>query len=1412
MTKPLSPTPVLLAAAILALPAAGDAAKPAARPATAAAKPAPPAAPPEPWLATPFAGEPSEVLRAAQAAPVPEKNQDASILGLLEEGHFRFDEKGRQVYRYRFVYRILTTEGAESWDAIDAEWSPWHEERPKLRARVIGPTGRLFWLDESTISESPSADPAEEIYSDRRVLRAPLPGIAVGAFVEEEIVTTETAPFFDAGVVQSFFFGKTFPMRRTRLVLEAPASFPLRAVVRDVPGLEPKRTELPGGFVRWTYEAGPQEALDAREPGLPPDDAGWPKVTFVTGTSWAHVALRYSEIVDAAIAKTDVRALAKEATKGAKGNAEVIARLLAKVKKDLRYTAMELGEGSIVPRTPREALSNKYGDCKDQATYLVALLRASGIPANVALLKTGPGRDAERDLPGLGGFDHAITVIPGPPTVWIDPTDPYSRAGVLPAADQGRLALIAAPTTTGLVPTPETGVELATEIETREVFLAEDGPSRIVETNEATGVLDAELRGAWDGQMKDVREALEDYVERAYLAEKLGEVTMGAPLDLEKPFRLRVEALEAGRAATDEEEAVVAIIPWGLTGRLPSIFQPTEEEIEGEGDGKVDEPPDPKDPRQRPRTKDYYLRMSWASEWRYRIVPPPGFAVKPFPELTIPDLSPAKLTAAFATTPKGEVTATFRFEVPQRRIPVARFEAIRKGLRELRRTGAVLVRFEQVAQAHIAHGRIREGFDEYRRLQALHPKEALHHVQYAGALLAAGFGAEAREAAKKATVVEPKSADAWRSLAWTLQHDALGRRFGRGWDRAGSIAAYRKAKELDPKDVAARADLAIVLEHDAEGHRYGEKADLPAAIAEYEAIRKELDDRTFDANLLGSCLHARRWDDLARLAKDADADTDRDAYLVLVAAMKEGTGAAVREANRKTPDAAKKRALLERVANSMIRLRSYPEAAALLEEAAKGSANAAPLRRQAELIRKLRPHEKMEFAADDPAALIRKMVIAAAEATPEDHKALEALILPASRKAMLGDEKERAKRIRDTARAFRGQGGDGGLPPDMVIDAALGGAETLVDGNEANGWRVRMTFSASGPEITTASWVVKTPEGLRILASEDELERLGAEALRRVDAGQPAAAKVLLDWAREELQVLGGEDPLRGSSFPRVWTKGQEASDDEIRTAAALLLLRGDDRAPAIPILRKALAAPGLSAERTRDLESGLASALLGEEKFAELEPVTARLVAAEPKSGIAFSLRTTALARLGRWDQLRGEAEARLAKDAEDHAAISAMMAVWEQKGDYAAIDRTLRPLSENGKANAEELNGLAWNALFLDRSDAASIELARRAAEMLDRQSSSILHTLATLYAEAGRPLEARTTILEAIDVAGDDEPQPHDWYVFGRIAENCGLSASAAEAYRKVTKPDAGRPTASSTWELARRRLAVLASGKK
>jgi len=95
------------------------------------------------------------------------------------------------------------------------------------------------------------------------------------------------------------------------------------------------------------------------------------------------VAARYGELVEAQVRSADLKDLAAEAGAGAEGREALVERLLERIHHDVRYTAMDLGESSLVPVPPAETLKRRYGDY--QAALLIALLR----------------RDLEPELPGL---------------------------------------------------------------------------------------------------------------------------------------------------------------------------------------------------------------------------------------------------------------------------------------------------------------------------------------------------------------------------------------------------------------------------------------------------------------------------------------------------------------------------------------------------------------------------------------------------------------------------------------------------------------------------------------------------------------------------------------------------------------------------------------------------------------------------------------------------------------------------------------------------------------------------------------------------------------------------------------------------------------------------------------------------
>jgi hypothetical protein len=89
-------------------------------------------------------------------------------------------------------------------------------------------------------------------------------------------------------------------------------------------------------------------------------------------------------------------------------------------------------EGKFFPRNLQLVNDTEFADCKDYSTAMVAILRAMGIKADVALVMRGQIlEEPSPKLPSLDNFNHAIVkVIDGERVLWVDPTNPNSLVGI----------------------------------------------------------------------------------------------------------------------------------------------------------------------------------------------------------------------------------------------------------------------------------------------------------------------------------------------------------------------------------------------------------------------------------------------------------------------------------------------------------------------------------------------------------------------------------------------------------------------------------------------------------------------------------------------------------------------------------------------------------------------------------------------------------------------------------------------------------------------------------------------------------------------------------------------------------------------------------------------------------------------
>lgn len=252
------------------------------------------------------------------------------------------------------------------------------------------------------------------------------------------------------------------PTRRLEVSIEGPSSRPLAWSIQGAckdgvdctcssgapascgelgPGVSAPTLETLPETTIWRFTATGLPAL-VGEAGMP----AWLEVArYVSVSTYDDVAglgAWYEALVADQLRLDDtLRGIAAREKAAAVDQRDLVRRLYEHVVTETRYVGIELGIHGWKPYPVTEVYRRRFGDCKDKASLLVALLREAAVPAHLALVRTTQLGHAATTPPSMWTFNHAIA--------WVEPLDLFldgtaERSGLmeLPTMDQGAAALI----------------------------------------------------------------------------------------------------------------------------------------------------------------------------------------------------------------------------------------------------------------------------------------------------------------------------------------------------------------------------------------------------------------------------------------------------------------------------------------------------------------------------------------------------------------------------------------------------------------------------------------------------------------------------------------------------------------------------------------------------------------------------------------------------------------------------------------------------------------------------------------------------------------------------------------------------------------------------------------------------------
>ena len=408
------------------------------------------------------ADDPPAWLKQAASTTSPSYGKEVKAVVLHHEQRKNVEEDGRITTTTWYAVRILAREGREEAIA-HAVYNTGSEKVKEIRAWLLRPAGDFVSYGKKETADVSLAE--NDVYDEARVRMISAKGDAdAGCVFGYETVTEERSVFSQF----LWSFQDNNPTLLSRVTLVMPQGWRAESVTFNRDKLEPV---VNGTTYIWELRNLPfiedepaSPELSKLAPALavnlfPPQG----KATLLRPfASWKDVSRYNSELSDPQAAFNEpIAAKARELTASAKTEYERI-QSIGRYAQNVNYISIQTGVGrggGYRPHAAVDVFNKNYGDCKDKANLMRAMLKSLGIESYPVAIYSGDPNFVRQDWPSPQQFNHCIIAVKVSDAtdaativkhstlgrlLIFDPTDDDTPVGDLPDHEQGSYALIVA--------------------------------------------------------------------------------------------------------------------------------------------------------------------------------------------------------------------------------------------------------------------------------------------------------------------------------------------------------------------------------------------------------------------------------------------------------------------------------------------------------------------------------------------------------------------------------------------------------------------------------------------------------------------------------------------------------------------------------------------------------------------------------------------------------------------------------------------------------------------------------------------------------------------------------------------------------------------------------------------------------
>lgn len=401
-------------------------------------------------------------MQAQKTVALPSHDDETPAVVLYSESILTVLGPGKMKRLDRRVYRILRPEG-ESLGLLRVGFDS-QSRITALRGWSIPASGKDFETkDRDAVETALTNVDGGELITDYRLRLLRIPGATVGSLVGYE-VEQDVRPY---SMSDEWEFQDDVPVREASYFVQLPPGWSYKAFWLNHAEATP--TSPASGQFRWMLSDIKAMEIESKMPpwrGI----AGKLVVSLQPPAgqqggfqSWQEVGSWYLGLTRGRRdASPEIKTQVQELTASAPDALAKMQVLAGFVQRDIRYVAVELGIGGLQPHAAPEVFSHRFGDCKDKATLLSAMLKEVGIESHYLIINTVRGSITPDTPPNLG-FNHAILAIQIPAGVdtatlpafithkklgkllFFDPTQTLIPFGHLPGSLQSNYGMLVTP-------------------------------------------------------------------------------------------------------------------------------------------------------------------------------------------------------------------------------------------------------------------------------------------------------------------------------------------------------------------------------------------------------------------------------------------------------------------------------------------------------------------------------------------------------------------------------------------------------------------------------------------------------------------------------------------------------------------------------------------------------------------------------------------------------------------------------------------------------------------------------------------------------------------------------------------------------------------------------------------------------